>query len=400
MAKLTRQAQQIFGGQAPSDQLAAFGSMQTGTPVYSTDLSTLQTSDYQQGWQNAVLADKAPFLEEMNGVMYGTTYQLAYLQQMGISEWLNTQTYYTGSRCIASDYNVYKSLTDDNTGNDPVFDGGTNWVLDTPQEASVLTYMTNCLISAPNGLTSYSGNTVTVPELSQFLFPNGRNASNGLQNVNFALASNATGTISGSTSATYVVFVTSDLEVIFANNENYFVTSTQPTALVDSTTQGVWYNPDSNLLYQCAATASTPSWTTFEGAKCATLVYDGSAITSINPVYPIRLLDYNDTEFMAHQGMPSDRYEVLTAAGSASTYTAPADGYYFLSSTSSTASRGWISLVNTSINGFGIKSAVTDGPYTAFCYMPCKKGDIVQIGYSNTGITKFMFIYAQGASND
>lgn len=395
MAKLTRQAQQIFGGQAPSDQLAAFGSMQTGTPVYSTDLSTLQTSDYQQGWQNAVLADKAPFLEEMNGVMYGTTYQLAYLQQMGISEWLSTQTYYTGSRCVASDYNVYKSLTDDNTGNNPVLDDGTNWVLDIPQEASALTYMTNCLIAAPNGLTSYSGNTVTVPELSQFLFPNGRNTSNGLQNVNFALASNATGTISGSTSATYVAFVTSDLEVIFANNENYFVTSTQPTTLIDSTTQGIWYNPDSNLLYQCAATASTPSWTTFEGAKCATLVYDGSAITSINPIYPIRLLDQNDTEFMAHQAMPSDKYVDLSLQASGSTYVAPADGWFGLSKQVNNYGE-YLTLyeVGTSI-GYHAQMGVS--AYNTLM-IPVKKGGQVRIDYAGNGkLSFFRFVYAQGA---
>lgn len=394
MAKLTRQAQQIFGGQAPSDQLAAFGSMKTGTPVYSTDLSTLQTADFQQGWQNAVLADKAPFLEEMNGVMYGTTYQLAYLQQMGISEWLSTQTYYTGSRCIASDYNVYKSLTDDNTGNDPILDDGTNWVLDIPQEASALTYMTNCLISAPNGLTSYSGNTVTVPKLSQFLFPNGRNTSNDLQNINFALASSATGTISGSTSATYVAYVTSDLDVIFANNKNYFITSTQPTTLIDSTTQGIWYNPDSNLLYQCVATASTPSWTIFEGAKCATLVYNGSAITSINPVYPIRLLDYNDTEFIAHQAMPSDKYINLSLQASGEPYTAPADGYFKFSLTGATV----INALSSQGLGFIF---LGQSNRTSCVSVPVRKGDDVVLTYEGSIINSICsFIYAQGASND
>lgn len=128
MAKLTRQQQQIFAGQAPSDMIAAFGTTQTGTPVYSTDLSTLQTTNYQQGWQDAIIADKAPFLEEMNGVQYGLSYQIAYNQQMGIPEWLNTQDYYTNSCAMGSDGNIYKSLTDDNVGNNPILDDGTNWV--------------------------------------------------------------------------------------------------------------------------------------------------------------------------------------------------------------------------------------------------------------------------------
>lgn len=337
MAKLTRQAQQIFAGQAPSDMIAAFGSTQTGTPVYSTDLSTLQTTNYQQGWQDAIIADKAPFLEEMNGVQYGLSYQIAYAQQMGIPEWLNTQVYYTGSRCIASNYNVYKSLTDDNTGNNPVVDDGTNWVIDFPEEANVLNYVTNCIISAPNGVPSYSGTTVTVQEGTNYLFPNGRNSNNSVKNVNFSLASAATGTITGSTSATYCVFVTSELDLIFANNINYFITNTQPTALNDTTTAGVWFNPQTNLIYQCAATSSTPSWSTFEGAICATLTYDGSTITAFNPIYPVELLKRSDKEEITGWSMPDgsraiDNIFNSTVTTTQQVYTAPCDGIVIVGS--------------------------------------------------------------------
>lgn len=151
------------------------------------------------------------------------------------------------------------------------------------------TQVTNCMLEAPNGVATYSGTTVTVQEGTNYLFPNGRNSNNTLQNTTFTAASNITGTMSGSTAGTFVVFVTSELELIFANQINYFITNTQPTALNDSTTAGVWFNPQTNLIYQCAATASTPSWSTFEGAICATLTYDGSAITAFNPIYPIEL---------------------------------------------------------------------------------------------------------------
>lgn len=151
------------------------------------------------------------------------------------------------------------------------------------------TQITNCMLEAPNGIATYSGTTVTVQAGTNYLFPNGRNSNNTLQNTNFTAASNITGTMSGSTAGTFVVFVTSELELIFANQSNYFITNTQPTALNDSTTAGVWFNPQTNLIYQCAATASTPSWSTFEGAICATLSYDGSTITAFNPTYPIEL---------------------------------------------------------------------------------------------------------------
>lgn len=151
------------------------------------------------------------------------------------------------------------------------------------------TQITNCMLEAPNGIATYSGTTVTVQEGTNYLFPNGRNSNNTLQNTTFTAASNITGTMSGSTAGTFVVFVTSESSLIFANNINYFITSTEPTALNDTKSQGVWYNPVLNTLSQCAATASTPSWSTFEGAICATLSYDGSTITAFNPIYPIEL---------------------------------------------------------------------------------------------------------------
>ena len=164
--------------------------------------------------------------------------------------------------------------------------------------------VTNCMLEAPNGIATYSGTTVTVQEGTNYLFPNGRNANNTLQNTTFTAASNITGTMSGSTAGTFVVFVTSESSLIFANNINYFITSTEPTALNDTTSQGVWYNPVLNTLSQCAATSGAPSWSTFEGARCATLTYDGSAITAFNPVYPVELLKKSDLQEIFEIGNP------------------------------------------------------------------------------------------------
>lgn len=399
MAKLTRQVQKVFAGEAPSDMIAAFGSTQTGTPVYSTDLSTLQTTNYQQGWQDAIIADKAPFLEEMNGVQYGLSYQIAYAQQMGIPEWLNIQVYYTGSRCIASDYNVYKSLTDENTGNNPVVDDGTNWVLDTIPEANVLNYITNCITSAPNGVPSYSGTTVTVQEGTNYLFPNGRNSNNSVKNVNFSLASAATGTITGSTVGAYCVFITSELELIFANQLNYFITNTQPTALNDSATAGVWFNPQTNLMYQCAATASTPSWSTFEGAICATLSYDGSTITAFNPIYPIELSNkLNITLDNATQTTKETITEWAAPNYNAiidmsTPFTAPCAGVFNFNGVVNTGVRGFIKINDYEIN-YGL-AGVGNTSFSAAGYV--NKGDVITF-FANTYIIK-IFVPAKGVEN-
>lgn len=120
MPKLTRKTQKIFCGSADNDQLAVFGSMATGTPVYTNDVEQLQgNAAYNQGWEAATLEDKAPFMEEMNGIQYSTSYQLAYLLQQGIAEWDSNTTYYTHSFVSFNDGNIYQSLQDNNIGNNP-----------------------------------------------------------------------------------------------------------------------------------------------------------------------------------------------------------------------------------------------------------------------------------------
>lgn len=120
MAILTRQPQKVFASSANADQLAVFGSMKTGTPVYSSTLSTLQSADYLQGWTDAILDDKAPYLEEMNAVQYGLSYQIAYLLQEGIPAYDSTTEYSNTSivKVITNNELVlYHSLQNGNIGN-------------------------------------------------------------------------------------------------------------------------------------------------------------------------------------------------------------------------------------------------------------------------------------------
>ena len=127
MPKIERKTQKIFGGNAESDQLAVFGSMITGTPVYNDDIETLQSEAYTEGWQVAVAANEAPFMEEMNAVQYGFSKQLAYLFQQGIAEWDAGTTYYLNSFCQVGGV-IYKSMQDENINHSPADDTeGTYW---------------------------------------------------------------------------------------------------------------------------------------------------------------------------------------------------------------------------------------------------------------------------------
>ena len=122
MAKLQRKTQKVFCGNAEdAEQMAVFGSMKSGTPDYSSDVEELQSVDYTKGWSKAILSDKAPYLEEMNGVQYGLSYQSAYILQEGIPEY-DAGTNYSDTSIVKSvdnDNNIvlYHSLVEDNIGN-------------------------------------------------------------------------------------------------------------------------------------------------------------------------------------------------------------------------------------------------------------------------------------------
>ena len=120
MAPLTRQTQKVFAGNASVDMLAVFGTMKTGTPQYSSNVETLQSATYSEGWSDAILDDKAPYLEEMNAVQYGLSYQLAYILQEGAFEY-DAETEYSSTSLVkvinGNKLELYHSLQDNNIGN-------------------------------------------------------------------------------------------------------------------------------------------------------------------------------------------------------------------------------------------------------------------------------------------
>ena len=120
MPKLTRYLQKIFANN--SNQVGVFG---TGVDKEtSKNVETLQSADYEDGWSSAIITNKNyPIWQEMDGVQYGLSYQLKYLFQNGIPEWLSTETYYTNNYCSYGGY-IYQSLQDDNINHNPALNDG------------------------------------------------------------------------------------------------------------------------------------------------------------------------------------------------------------------------------------------------------------------------------------
>lgn len=124
--KIQRQTQKIFAENAATDSLAVFGSMVTGNPIYTDNIEDLQSNAYQEGWASATAANEAPFMEEMNGVQYGLSKQIAYTLQTGMPEWDAGTEYFANTSFCQVDGVWYQSLTDHNIGNNPTEDT-TNW---------------------------------------------------------------------------------------------------------------------------------------------------------------------------------------------------------------------------------------------------------------------------------
>lgn len=109
----------------------------------------------------------------------------------------------------------------------------------------------------------------------------------------------------------------------------------------------------------------------------------------------LQVVNYGDTEFIAHQAMPGSRYSELTLGTSGSTYTAIADGYLTLNK-SATAAGQYINFVKN-VNGMNC-NAIAPSALPLSLYMPVSKGDVITINYDAAGTTSwFRFIYTNGA---
>jgi hypothetical protein len=145
MAKLSVKKQLLFGGSlTPTGNIAQFGSLAAAAPAYSGDPATIQSL---AAWLNGLAAAlinapnglASPALEDLNGLFYVLTYQLAYLKQAGLAEWDATVTYYIGSWAQNGAGIPYVSLTDNNTNN--ILTDTNNW---TPLKSTLVQGQSTC----------------------------------------------------------------------------------------------------------------------------------------------------------------------------------------------------------------------------------------------------------------
>ncbi|MBO4695578.1 MAG: hypothetical protein J5656_06685 [Clostridia bacterium] len=97
MSQLTRKLLNLFCANkvpAPTDNIGVFGSKKAGNASWSSDPDSIQSAHYLNGWNDAVVNNQAPCMDDMNAVQYLMSYMIKYLYQTGIPEWLSTEEYY------------------------------------------------------------------------------------------------------------------------------------------------------------------------------------------------------------------------------------------------------------------------------------------------------------------
>lgn len=187
---LPRVTQKIFGENA-GQNIGQFGSALAGQGNPTGDIEEIQALPaWEGGWNSAVISERDyPPLEEMTGIQKVETQQIAYLMQKGIPEWDAGTTYFANVSFCQINGLVYRSLTDNNLGNNPATDT-TNWEVWKPLEGNYAntdlsnltstgekhfvnkTQLTNCILEIPQNikytledgvLTIKAGTIVTVP---------------------------------------------------------------------------------------------------------------------------------------------------------------------------------------------------------------------------------------------
>lgn len=446
MANLTRYKQKIFANN--SNQVGVFG---TGTDkVASKNVETLQSSDYEDGWSSAIITSKNyPVWQERDGVDYGFSYQLAYLLQKGIPDWLSTETYYTNDFCKMGN-TIYYSLQDNNIGKNPITES-TYWeefssgnsrnigeivastipltdaglhlldgsLLQYGSYQAFIDYIADLYDSGDysaifdteanwqSSVTTYGvcgkfvydsvNNTVRLPKITGIV--EGTTDVTALGDLIEAGLPNITGSIKLSPADSY----NSDFTGCFTGSDSAW--SASLNSGVYHYSRGNFDASRSSSIYGNSSTVQPQSVKVLYYIVIATTTKTDIQVdideiaTDLNGKADVDLtnVDNSGNILMAKASMPSATYDNLTLGASGTEYTAPADGW--ISFVKQATGNQYFQFTNQTANWFNNVNG-SNGQYISIL-CPVKKSDVFKIAYDlGGGTAQFRFIYAQGSESE
>jgi hypothetical protein len=196
MARYPRITQKIFGSTSGFQQMGQIGSLNNGTPTYTTNLTTIQAlGNYLVGLYSVSIGANSIAMQDLNGLFFLITSQIAYLLQVGLPEWDAATTYFIGDTASDGLGNTYVSLTDNNLNN--ALSNLTNW----SRKSSIP--LGSVLATFPNLSGAYTTTATTVADANGWVLCGGQTISDASSPMNGVVIPNINNTnfLRGSTTA-------------------------------------------------------------------------------------------------------------------------------------------------------------------------------------------------------
>lgn len=176
--------------------------------------------------------------------------------------------------------------------------------------------VSNCILEAPNGIVSFTGNTITVKSALKVRIADGKNEDGSLKNIDYTLQSD---TLLTTTSNDYVncVYIT---PTTVATAEMYHCSVTTPIYK-----GGLWFQPEQNKHYLYNAGSST--WEEINAIVVAAYQNSTEQVQNVETVPILGLLKESDMQSIISFGIPD--YENIITKESGKGYISPVNGYVF-----------------------------------------------------------------------
>lgn len=366
MANLQRYTQKIFG--SASTELGQFGSAIDNTKVISSNVETLQALQaYLDGWSKAIITNKNyPTWQEMDGVLYGITYQQAYLFQNGIPEYDDGTEYKQTSIVKESGtYKLYGSLINNNTNNpltdtnswqflvdlsDITFNPYTKFAINKGSTSLLIDNSTSLDFDVDNTkpltFTNIMGNTQTVESLDSI-------------------------DVSGESDGTYKVVLPESGSQPYLFDGSIFIQEDEPTTQV---TDDVWINPQE--LYT-AKQYDGADWQDFNDV----ILLDSSVTVASGVITTLGQPRYNSNHIVSNRAEITNiatldwanAESMSTSLVNETVFIAPDNGAMYLMGVVS----GSNSVLGLYLSEGGATASTT--PYYLACYAPSGSGSYVLV---------------------
>ena len=308
------------------------------------------------------------------------------------------QDIYSGSTApatLASQYGVWYDTTNNLIRR--TIDTGSTWT-STPYSFPICIAINtggNCdsVYQIFNGF-GYIGSTVFALSGLEYLCSNGRNSDGTLNNAKNKLTTCVVKTETNTSfSGKRIIDIRSGEVIVFDTLGRWFIQEQEPPRTI----YNIWENPATNEIYQYLDGV----WNKKTSCVLGITTETAGKIDSFSRKQVFRAVDYSDTEYIAHQAMPTNKYTDFTMGATGTLYTAPADGYIYIRRTATTAGK-YLAIIKYLEGNVAYEASVMWAVAAGDLYVNAQisKGEQFAVTYNaegGGGSEFFRFIYANGA---